>query len=99
MVLIHLKNGDVIKINPRDCEDIKKLDDSSFHKNVTRISIITVNGHRVDLPKLKNKSDRVWIELLYYGNIIKGEKVCMKFKHGIFKSTYYYSDHRVVIDF
>lgn len=98
MVLVHLKSGSVIKINPRDCIDVEKLQVPEIQSNISRVAIVTDKGNRVDLPKLKSKYNRVWTELVFLGSTIKGERLCIRFDKIILKSTYYYSDERVVID-
>lgn len=101
MVLLHLKNGLVQKLNPRVDTDLCFLDTlNTFEKtSIRRVALLDEAGRRTDLPIIDDPTSKLWIERLDKNGDIKGERVCVKTKRYFFKATLYYSDNRVVLDF
>jgi hypothetical protein len=98
LILVNCKNGDTIILDPRIREDLEKLDSPIVQLRISRVSILTNKGQRVDLPTIEGGYSRVWIETLKGHGEIRGERVCLRMNDRVIKSTLYYSDSRVVID-
>jgi hypothetical protein len=99
MILIHSKDGNVEKFNVDNSFDIALFDNRSIQKNISRISILGERGCRVDLPSLKCKYSRFWLEKISKNNKISGVKVNLYIKGKLIKATHYFSDDRIVIDY
>ena len=99
MILVSLRDGDSIKLDPRKRGDLTALDSPEFLKRVSRVAILSDKGFRTDLPSNDNGMTRIWLELVIYDNDLKGERVCMMIRGRIFKATLFYSDERVVLEF
>lgn len=98
MILVNCKNGDTIVLDPRVRGDLERLDSSILQTQISRISILSHKGQRVDLPTVEGGYSRVWLEVVKGHNEIRGERVCLRMGDKVLKSTLYYSDSRVVID-
>jgi hypothetical protein len=98
MILVHLNSGKVIKVDPRNRIDADKLHNPEIQPKISRVAIVTDKGNRIDLPKLKSQYNRVWSELVNLGSTIRGERLCIRYGRTVLKSTYYYSDDRIVVD-
>lgn len=99
MILVHFKNGNTLKLNPADPQDLIALDHPYNQRNIRRVSIFDREGHRVDLPRMANSNSRIWIEFLSKNGMAKGERVSMRNKNQMLQITLYFSDGRVVVDF
>lgn len=98
MLLIHLKDGTVHRLDPRQPSHASQFDSSDFRKQITRISIIDLVGRRVDLPANKRLTYVIGCELIYDQEILKGERIYMQSADIMLSALLYYSDNRVVID-
>jgi len=98
VILVHLKSGNTFKLNAENPQDCSALDHTYNQKGISRVSILDDDGHRVDLPSLKNRNTRVWIEPILHGNEIRGERVSLRNGREIMQVSSYFSDGRVVID-
>ena len=98
MLLIHLKDGTVHRLDPRQSDDASQFDSPRFRKQITRISIIDLGGRRVDLPANKRSTYVSGCELIFDQTQIKGERVYMQSADSMLSALLYYSDNRIVID-
>jgi len=99
LILVHYKDGMTRKLDPLSEVELCLLDPIEEQRRISRVAIIDSNGHRVDLPLVKDSSTRIWIELVMSGEIPRGERVCMRLEGRILRVTLYYSDGRIVVDF
>lgn len=99
MILVNLRNGTTLKLDPEKEMDRQAIEHPYNQSAITRVSIIDLEGHRVDMPPMKSKSTRVWIETLSTNGVVKGERISMRFGTVILQATLYFSDGRVVIDY
>lgn len=98
MILVNFKGGRTIQLDPSKRHDLESLDSIVVQSQISRISILSSSGMRVDLPAKDDGYTRVWLELLKKNNVMKGERVCLRMNNQVIKATLYYSDFRVVID-
>jgi hypothetical protein len=98
MILVNCKNGDTLVLDPRIREDLEKLDSSVVQFRISRVSILTHKGQRVDLPTMEGGYYRVWLESVKGHGELRGERICLRMKDCVIKATLYYSDSRVVVD-
>jgi hypothetical protein len=98
VILVNCKGGSTISLDPTKRHDLESLDSTITQLQISRVSILSSSGHRVDLPTVEEGYTRVWLELLRKDNELKGERVCLRMKNRVLKATLYYSDSRVVID-
>ena len=98
MILVHFKDGRTACLDPVIDADLKHLDPPFDYRAIRRVAILGKNSCRVDLPKCKNGTTRIWIERVVRKNEIRGERVCMRRGRLIIKATYYYSDNHIVLD-
>ena len=98
MILVHFRDGRTAKLNPVNENELRFLDSPEAQKSVRRVAIIDGNGHRSDLPSLKNGTSRIWVELIKNGEEARGERVCIRRGSHVLRVTMYYSDGRVVVD-
>ena len=99
MVLVHLRNGHTLKLDPALQQDREAIDHPYNQRGVRRVSIIGGAGHRVDLPPIRNRNTRVWIETVHKNGAVRGECVSLRNGGEILKVILYYSDGRIVLDF
>jgi hypothetical protein len=98
VILVHYRNGTTHKLDPKIESELRFLDSPDIQKLISRVAIIDNNGHRVDLPQLKSKVSRIWIERVTKGDSVRGERVCIRSGSNVLRVTLYYSDGRVVVD-
>ncbi len=98
MILLHLKDGSTQRIDPKIETELLSLDNRSFQRQIRRVAILDENGRRVDLPLNRNGSFIMWLEIVKKGEIIKGERFCMRSGRISLRATLYYSDNRIVFD-
>lgn len=98
MILVQLDSGRTDKLDPNLPSDLRVLDDPSYRRHIRRVSILDVNGRRVDMPLNRNGVFFMWLELLEYKGEVRGEIFGMKTNNILLMATLYYSDNRVVLD-
>jgi len=99
VILVHLTNGTTLKLDPAVQRDREAIDHPYNQRGISRVSILDREGHRADLPPLKGRNTRIWIEFLSKNGMVKGERVNMRYGKRILQTTLYFSDGRVVINF
>jgi hypothetical protein len=98
VIILHLDDGSVQRLDPRREDDLRSLDSTSTQKKVRRVAVADGDGKRVDLPINKNGIYRMWMEVVEKNGEVRGERFCMRSSVVTMRATLYYSDSRVVID-
>ena len=98
MILVHCNDGRTLKLDPNNPQDRVALDPSYNQRSIRRVSVLNGKGSRIDLPPLRNRGTRVWIEIVSKNGESRGERVCFRNGSSVLEATLFYSDDRVVID-
>lgn len=98
MILVHLKNGQTVKLNAANKQDCVALDHSYNQKGISRIALLNDKGGRLDLPIVRGRSSRVWLETINNGKEIRGERVGIRNGRLVMRASVYFSDGRFVLD-